>query len=545
METHSSSIYLSSLLLLLSSLSPSVDAYTWPSPQLDALEQVRWEQIGLTAFLQPCNTFSFDPQRARSGRSNAADWIRTAYHDMATFNIGDGTGGLDGSIRFEEEQARAENVGDGFKNTFSAIGGTSNRYVSIADAVAVAAVLSFSNCGGPEIPFRGGRVDAIEPNAPGVPEPQDSLDSHISSFARQGFTKEEMIGLVACGHSFGSVQHASFPNIAPEVDDPNNTQSNAHFDTTPATFDNNIATEYMTGTTVNPLVVGLNETTNSDKRIFGSDGNVTMRSFADSPEVFASTCAHLMARMIDTVPAGTKLTEVVTPLPVKPSNLDLLLVGDKIQLDGQVRFWNMIEDSSRRVRLLWDDHNGSNSASNNATLRFSRVGTSSGGRNRFAFYSFSPDTGSTGPTIMALDAVAGITNMRFAVDSKIEDQGGLGFPVMDDIMFASTSCYRGTRTNVTGGRIDIAVRNDANPTRIYLERSGRDSTGRPTIQEIDVPIPKITVPSGSSAYSIWSYELPTDSASIFASYNIGAEVGGVKSPRSGFRRSIDQLEACV
>jgi hypothetical protein len=53
--------------------------------------------------------------------------------------------------------------------------------------------------GGPEIAFRGGRVDAEEPNAPGVPEPQQDIDSHIASFARQGFTETEMIGLVACG----------------------------------------------------------------------------------------------------------------------------------------------------------------------------------------------------------------------------------------------------------------------------------------------------------------------------------------------------------
>jgi hypothetical protein len=36
-------------------------------------------------------------------------------------------------------------------------------------------------------------------NISGVPEPQQDLDSHIASFARQGFTKEDMIGLVACG----------------------------------------------------------------------------------------------------------------------------------------------------------------------------------------------------------------------------------------------------------------------------------------------------------------------------------------------------------
>lgn len=74
---------------------------------------------------------------------------------------------------------------------------------------------------------------------------------------------------------------------------------------------------------------------------------LTMRSmtdylrdrFADSPELFASTCATLMAKMLDTVPRGVQLTEVVTPLPVKPSTLSLVLGigGDVLQFSGQVR----------------------------------------------------------------------------------------------------------------------------------------------------------------------------------------------------------------
>jgi hypothetical protein len=60
--------------------------------------------------------------------------------------------------------------------------------------------------GGPRIAYRGGRVDATGPGPVGVPEPHQSLDEHVASFARQGFTLEEMIGLVACkliptGHS--------------------------------------------------------------------------------------------------------------------------------------------------------------------------------------------------------------------------------------------------------------------------------------------------------------------------------------------------------
>ena len=39
------------------------------------------------------------------------------------------------------------------------------------------------------------------------------------------------------------------------------------------------AVEFVEGTTGNPLVVGANDTTNSDKRIFASDGNVTMKGY--------------------------------------------------------------------------------------------------------------------------------------------------------------------------------------------------------------------------------------------------------------------------
>jgi hypothetical protein len=38
------------------------------------------------------------------------------------------------------------------------------------------------------------------------------------------------------------------------------------------------ATEYIKGTTKNPLVVGPNVTTRSDARIFSSDGNSTMKA---------------------------------------------------------------------------------------------------------------------------------------------------------------------------------------------------------------------------------------------------------------------------
>ncbi|KAJ7229489.1 heme peroxidase [Mycena rebaudengoi] len=192
--------------------------------------------MNLGGFLKPCDMFIFDGPN--SGRSNAADWIRNAYHDMATYNSTDGSGGMDGSIHFAEEQSRAENTGDGFSNTVGLLFQEANRYISVADAFAIGAIMAIENCGGLDIAFRGGRVEAAVVNSPGVPEPEQDLDSHIASFSRQRFTPTEMIGLVACGHTFGGVQRDPFPDIVPEVNDANNTQSVLH-------FDNNVATEYI------------------------------------------------------------------------------------------------------------------------------------------------------------------------------------------------------------------------------------------------------------------------------------------------------------
>ncbi|KAJ6471466.1 putative L-ascorbate oxidase [Mycena sanguinolenta] len=500
-----------------------VHAYIWPNPQLDALEAMRFDQVGfsflstqLSTFVTPCTQFDFDTVAggATSGRSDAADWIRTAYHDMATYNSTDQTGGLDASIRFAEEQARAENVGNGFANTANVVFAPVDRYVGMADCIALAALIAIENCGGPEIAFRGGRLDAGEANAPGVPQPQQSLDSHIAAFARQGFTQTEMIGLVACGHTFGGVQHAFFPTIVPAFTDPNDTMEVAHFDSTFVTFDNNIAVEYIAGTTQDPLVVGANDTTNSDKRIFGSDGNQTMSSFANSPEVFASTCADLYARMIDTVPAGVSLSDVITPLPVKPSGIDLVLNGDTIQLTGAVRLWNMTADSSRTVSMVWNEHTGGTGTS---ALTFVGVSSSTGGKYNAAWYWFNP----TNPFgFLSLDAVAGVTSMSFVVDGTVENQGGVGFALQDGFMLSQTSCSSGAPVV---GRVDIAVRNGVNPTRVYLESITRDSVQRVVVTEIDLTPPTNPVVV-NSAYVLWSMDLTDQSLE----FTLGAEIDGVK-----------------
>ncbi|KAJ7291594.1 heme peroxidase [Mycena rebaudengoi] len=496
-------------------------AYHWPSPMLDELESLLYiitpGVSGMANFVQPCDTFSFAPKDSsgHTGRSNAADWIRAAYHDMATHNIADGTGGLDASIRFAEEQARAENVGDGFANTFGVLTGFSTRYVSVADILALGTVMAVELCGGPKIPFRGGRVDATEPNLPGVPKPDQTLDSHIASFAKQGFTPDEMIGLVACGHTFGGVQHAQFPDIVPELNDPNSTESVAHFDSTNLHFDNNVAREYISGTTQNPLVVGFNDTTNSDRRIFGSDGNVTMQSFTNSPELFASRCSELFARMLDTVPSGVQLSDVITPLPVKPSGLKFTLDGDILQFSGGVRFWNLPDNPNRVALLLWDDYLG---GVHNSTLLSSLASVVSYPDGVATAYTFGHESSGVG---LSLDAAAGITNMRFMVDGKLEDQGGVGFAVQDAVVFSTTSCF--FFNNFTA-KYNVAVRKGVNVKSVYVETEARDSSGHIGITEANFFSPDSTV-AVNSAYSIWTVNL---AGSPFTRY-VGAEIDGVKS----------------
>ncbi|KAK6988046.1 peroxidase [Favolaschia claudopus] len=400
---------------------------------------------------------------------------------MATHNVEDGTGGLDASIRFAEEQARAENVGDGFANTIGVLSGFSTRYTSIADTIALGLVMGVQFCGGPRIPFRGGRIDATEPNSPGVPEPDQTLDSHIASFARQGFTQEEMIGLVACGHTFGGVQHDPFPNIVHEMNDTNNTQSVAHFDTTELHFDNNIATEYISGTTQNPLAVGFNDTTNSDKRIFGSDGNVTMRSFADSPELFSSRCSELFARMLDTVPKGVQLSEVITPLPVKPGRIEFKLDGDVLQFTGNVRvFLDLAEKSNRIALLLWSDHLG---ATHNSTLLPSLSSSINYPQGTATSYRFGGEDASG----LSLDAAAGIVNMQFMLDGKLQTQqdagAGVDFAVQDAVS-AKTAKVKS----------------------VYIETETRDDSSHIGVTETDFfsPDPNAAV---NSAYTIWTLNI--------------------------------------
>ncbi|KAH7097606.1 hypothetical protein BKA62DRAFT_715708 [Auriculariales sp. MPI-PUGE-AT-0066] len=333
-----------------------------------------------------------------------------------------------------------------------------------------------------------------------------------------------MVGLVACGHTASGVQKTAFPDLVPELNDLNNTESNAPFDSTVVHFDNNIAIQYVDGTTANPLVVNADDTFNSDKRIFGSDGSQTMAAFAGDSSLFAQTCATLFTRMINIVPSGVQLTEVVTPLTVKPRGVELVHRGDGfLSFIGEVRLWNLPENSARQVRLVWHDRNGTQSS--NTTHTSNMVGAAAGGRYRTEWYSWKIPL-SVNDTTTPLTEALGMTGIHFEVQESaggpwaVEDQQGLGFAIADTVMFSETSCKTGT-TFPFHAKYRVAVRrSDLPPHRVFLTGDAGIVLGLPTFETIEVLPPVYPTPTTSS-YDIWEADL--DENEVFGKWWLSVE----------------------
>jgi hypothetical protein len=85
-------------------------------------------------------------------------------------------------------------------------------------------------------------------------------------------------------------------------------------------------------------VTSFNISSRSDLRLYESDNNATMIALGKQGAGFLKTCVGLLQRMIETIPKGVVLSDVVTPMEVKPINatLDFDAHGDLI-FSGYVR----------------------------------------------------------------------------------------------------------------------------------------------------------------------------------------------------------------
>lgn len=383
--------------------------------------------------------------------------------DMASFNRFSGTGGLDGSLQFE--LTRSDNLGTGFKTTLEFYANYVSSRASLADLIAAGVYASVRSCGGPAVPLRLGRVDATQGVAVTglTPQPENSASAFERSFDNMGFSRAEMIQLVACGHTLGSVHSGEFPNIVPAA------TGQIPFDTTRAGFDNRIAVEYVAKNTTNPLVVGpaVGLGRNSDFKVFSRDGNVTIGTLTD-PIVFRDTCQTVLAKMINAVPSAVTLTTPVAPYTVKPQDMQLTLDtgGSTLLLTGRIRVRTTEVSGSTITNLVltWKDRNGGNSCGSlsSCSVTATMQGVATGFDDTFAMFPIS----GTIPVSSGISSFV-ITIHRTDGSTETYDNNGNGYPLTDAIILQKPqSCLIQASGQLTATAL---VRNDIGDIPVNLE----------------------------------------------------------------------------
>ncbi|KAI0157533.1 heme peroxidase [Xylariaceae sp. FL1272] len=453
---------------------------TWPS-SIDEIEEIMYQVSGYRArqfggTVIPCSSMA-----SGKGRHNAAEWVRTAFHDMATTYISDGPrkGGLDGSIQYE--LLSSDNIGPGFNTTLQFMADYYTSRSSVADLIALGLYYSIRSCGGPVVPIAAGRVDAKAAGPIGVPLPQNSAFTFQQQFLRMGFTTEEMIQVTACGHSLGGVHETEFPEIVPVG---STEDGEGAMDSTVAIFDNNVLTEYIAGNTTNPLVVGpsIKATRNSDFKVFNIDQNVTVKAMAPA-ETFNSVCATVLRKMIEVVPDGVVLTDPVQPYEVKPVDMQLTLNNGArtMQLSGliRVRSTDFAGDTASTVTFTYKNRNGGDDCgSGGCNFEAALLGATQGFDDTFVWFPIQFDI----PTATGISSFTLSVNMASGT-SKTFDNNGESYPMQDGILLQQPqSCMLGGKMTVTA-----AVRNDLNSEPVNLYVSKKTPTGNP-----NMPIPVLS-----------------------------------------------------
>jgi hypothetical protein len=401
--------------------------FHWPNRQLEVFDTLLYENNQFETPVRDC--------AMRDNSTVAAQWVRMAFHDIATHNVDDGTGGMDSSIFYEFD--RGENAG--LDRTLRDFMGWGSRLISLSDLVGASAVVASLECGGPGLfPYRIGRIDATQAGGFGAPKPFLNLTDLQESFRRQGFNNEEMIGLTACGHAFGGVTKKDFPDVMQDE------REFQFFNNRTTEFNNGIITQYLDGTTHNALVVGVNATTNSDIRVFNSDKNATVKGLVDG-EKFRTTCIDLFTRMINVVPKGVVLSEPIEPWENKvgEARLSVAKNTDKLVMSTTLRLLNPKNNPKRQVKLVWVDKRGecsqrscSVTASKSTPITGSHL-FAKGFKNTAIQYSFTVDDINPGKSI---------GKFWFEIDEKdgskvttVKNDDGNGYVIaQDDVLFDVT-----------------------------------------------------------------------------------------------------------
>ncbi|KAJ7855215.1 hypothetical protein B0H13DRAFT_2578089 [Mycena leptocephala] len=191
----------------------------------------------------------------------------------------------------------------------------------------------------------------------------------------------------------------------------------------------------------------------------------------------------------------------------------MYLVLTAISNVNYIQFWNLSE-TDQPVQILLDDHFG---GVHNMTL----LPTEISNNGLTTWYPFN-GTADDGIGFLSINAATGIKSMRFIVNGKLEDQGGIGFPVQDALAFSTTSCRTPSSGRPTA-KFDVAVRKGVNPTRVYLEQDEKDGTGFPFSTEGD-SFSLVEGGSPGAPYTIWTANLTEPGLTRY----VVAEIDGTK-----------------
>jgi adenylate cyclase len=136
--------------------------------------------------------------------------LRLVYHDAITFDPATNTGGMNGSIRFQEELSQPQNKG--LDKAIALLTPVKQEFpeVSWADLISLSGAVAILQAGGPDIGIPLGRRDAEIADPSGrLPSPDEPWDPLRDRLMAMGFTMQELVAL--CGaHTMGSANGVPF-----------------------------------------------------------------------------------------------------------------------------------------------------------------------------------------------------------------------------------------------------------------------------------------------------------------------------------------------
>lgn len=508
---------------------------TWPSPAIDELEEIMFQtdSVGSRKFadsVSPCSNQANGP-----GRFAAAEWVRTAFHDMATHNRVQQSGGLDASIQYE--LTNGDNAGPAFSTTLAFMAPYFSRRSSLSDLIALGIYTAVRTCRGPAVPFRPGRIDATAAGSVGVPQPQNAIGIFRNQFTRMGFTNQEMIQVTACGHTLGSVHSSQFPDLVPPGTTPNNQMS---MDSTVAVFDNRIVTEYLGWNTTNPLIVGRSVASNrnSDWKVFSSDANATMNAMSD-PAAFQAACRAVLQKMIDVVPGSVTLGDPIAPYQVKPVSIQLTLGASAsvLELTGSIRIrtTELPRTTIQGLTVTYKNRNGGSVCGGPCSFTLSAQGLGRGIDDEFVWF----------PIAVNIPVSTGISSFVVTVrrtdgTSATYDNNGDEYPVQDAVFLQR---YQSCLLQTSGiSTFTAAVRNDraSLPAQVMISyKMNQDNSPVPRLTSVTLDMTKgacvggytffsvsTTIPGGHSAEADFDFISGTGSSAIVEVFRKTRVLGG-------------------